>query len=123
MYEYRITIDRVVDGDTVDCWIDLGYHTQVHKRIRFIGFNAPESRTRDKAEKAKGLKAKNWLKEEIDPSFVHNRDKVFILKSWGLGKYGRVLGEIFVQTGKSKKSITKTMISKGLGVKYDGGKR
>ena len=54
MYEYRVTIDRVVDGDTVDCWIDLGFNTQVFKRVRFLGVNAPETRTRNKEEKAKG---------------------------------------------------------------------
>tara|TARA_B100000287_G_scaffold305165_1_gene288396 strand:+ start:235 stop:603 length:369 start_codon:yes stop_codon:yes gene_type:complete len=122
MYEYRVTIDRVVDGDTVDCWIDLGYHTQVHKRIRFIGINAPETRTRDKEEKARGLKAKEWLQHKIDPKYVGSETEIY-LKSHGLGKYGRVLGEIFIQSGKSKKSITKMMLSEGLVVEYDGGKR
>jgi|TARA_Y100000361_G_C11137114_1_gene332669 micrococcal nuclease len=122
MYEYRVTIDRVVDGDTVDCWIDLGYHTQIHKRIRFIGINAPETRTRNKEEKVLGLKAKEWLKQKIDPSYTGAYEEVY-LKSWGLGKYGRVLGELFVQSGKSKKSITKWMLSEGLVKEYDGGKR
>lgn len=122
MYEYRVTIDRVVDGDTVDCWIDLGYHTQIHKRIRFIGINAPETRTRDKEEKVLGLKAKEWLKEKIEPSYTGSYKEIY-LKSWGLGKYGRVLGELFVQSGKSKKSITKWMLSEGLVEEYDGGKR
>ena len=122
MYEYRVTIDRVVDGDTVDCWIDLGYHTQIHKRIRFIGINAPETRTRNKEEKVLGLKAKEWLKQKIDPSYTGAYEKIY-LKSWGLGKYGRVLGELFVQSGKSKKSITKWMLSEGLVKEYDGGKR
>ncbi len=122
MYEYRITIDRVVDGDTVDCWIDLGYHTQVHKRIRFLGINAPETRTRDKEEKVRGLKAKEWLQHKIDPKYVGSVKEIY-LKSYGLGKYGRVLGEIFIQSGKSKKSISKMMLSEGLVVEYDGGKR
>lgn len=122
MYEYRVTIDRVVDGDTVDCWIDLGYHTQIHKRIRFIGINAPETRTRNKEEKVLGLKAKEWLRQKIDPSYTGSYEEIY-LKSWGLGKYGRVLGELFVQSGKSKKSITKWMLSEGLVVEYDGGKR
>ena len=55
MYEYRVSIDRVVDGDTVDCWIDLGYNLKIHKRIRFAGVNAPETRTRNKEEKNRSL--------------------------------------------------------------------
>ena len=99
MYEYRATIQRVVDGDTVDCYIDLGFDTQVFKRVRFIGVNAPETRTRDKAEK------------EI------------ILKSYEYGKYGRVIGELFIVSGSRKQSINKMMLAEGLVTEYDGGAR
>ena len=61
MYEYKATVVKIVDGDTVDGMIDLGFHTHTSKRIRFVGINAPETRTRDKAEKEKGIIAKNWL--------------------------------------------------------------
>ena len=91
MYEYRVSIDRVVDGDTVDCWIDLGYNLQIHKRIRFAGVNAPETRTRNKEEKKRGLLAKDWLINKIDPKAVGST-KDIILKSYEYGKYGRVIG-------------------------------
>ena len=66
MYEYQATLDRVVDGDTVDCWIDLGFKCQVHKRIRFYGLDTWECRTRDKEEKKKGLAAKARTKELLE---------------------------------------------------------
>ena len=62
MYTYKITVDRVVDGDTIDANIDLGFDVSVKKRIRFMGVNAPESRTRDAEEKVKGLAAKERVK-------------------------------------------------------------
>ena len=117
MYEYRATIQRVVDGDTVDCYIDLGFDTQVFKRVRFIGVNAPETRTRDKAEKELGLKAKNWLKEKLPVG------STCILQSHEYGKYGRVLGELFIESGSRKHSINKMMLAEGLVVEYDGGAR
>jgi len=116
MYEYKIQITRVLDGDTVDGIIDLGYDTYVRKRIRFIGFNAPETRTRDKSEKEKGIIAKEWLKEKCS-----NEQNQFYLKSHGLGKFGRVLGELF--TISSNESVTKEMLAEGLGTEYYGGKR
>ena len=115
MYEYRVTIDRVVDGDTVDCWIDLGYHTQVHKRIRFIGFNAPESRTRDLVEKKYGLAAKEYLTGMLD-------DTQIVLKTHkdGKGKFGRILGELWRTTNYADKSINEYMIEKHHAVRYMG---
>jgi len=122
MYEYRVSIDRVVDGDTVDCWIDLGYNLKIHKRIRFAGVNAPETRTRDKEEKKRGLLAKDWLINKIDPKVVGS-EKQIILKSYEYGKYGRVIGELFIVSGSRKQSINKMMLAEGLVTEYDGGAR
>ena len=122
MYEYNVRIDRVVDGDTVDCWIDLGYNLQIHKRIRFAGINAPETRTRDKEEKKRGFIAKNWLIDKIDPKAVGS-SKDIILKSYEYGKYGRVIGELFIVSGSRKQSINKMMLAEGLVTEYDGGAR
>ena len=122
MYEYNVRIDRVVDGDTVDCWIDLGYNLQIHKRIRFAGVNAPETRTRDKEEKKRGLIAKEWLQNKIDPNHVGS-SKNIILKSYEYGKYGRVIGELFIVSGSRKQSINKMMLAEGLVTEYDGGAR
>ena len=122
MYEYRVSIDRVVDGDTVDCWIDLGYNLKIHKRIRFAGVNAPETRTRNKEEKKRGLIAKEWLQNKIDPKYI-GASKDIILKSYEYGKYGRVIGELFIVSGSRKQSINKMMLAEGLVTEYDGGAR
>jgi len=100
----------------------LGYNLQIHKRIRFAGVNAPETRTRDKEEKKRGFVAKNWLIDKIDPKVVGS-SKEIILKSYEYGKYGRVIGELFIVSGSRKQSINKMMLAEGLVTEYDGGAR
>ena len=90
MFEYNATVTRVVDGDTIDAIVDLGFSTFKKVRIRMHGINAPESRTRDLEEKKKGLAAKARLVEMLE----ENKNE-FILVSHGVGKFGRCLGEIF----------------------------
>jgi len=114
MYTYNAKLERVVDGDTVDALVDLGFDTWKKVRIRMHGMNAPESRTRDLEEKARGLAAKNRLIELLDSG-------EFILVSHGVGKYGRCLGEIFINPGDD--SVNNLLISEGHAIKYDGGKR
>ena len=87
--EYQCELIKVVDGDTIDCYIDLGFNLKTKKRIRYMGIDTWESRTRDLDEKKKGLAAKARNKELLEQG-------VFKLKSFGTGKFGRVLGEIFV---------------------------
>ena len=87
--EYQCELIKVVDGDTIDCYIDLGFNMKTKKRVRYMGIDTWESRTRDKVEKVKGLAAKARNKELLEAG-------VFKLKSFGTGKFGRVLGEIFV---------------------------
>ena len=117
LFQYEAEVIRVVDGDTIDAKISLGFDVYVKKRIRFQGFNAPESRTRDLEEKKRGLAAKDRVIEILE----ENGNK-FILKSHGVGKYGRCLGEIFVET-LGDDSLQKTLINEGHGVEYNGGKR
>jgi micrococcal nuclease len=117
MFEYNAVLDRVVDGDTVDATIDLGFDTWKKTRIRFYGINAPESRTRDLEEKKKGLAAKDRLIEILKAN-----DNKFVLKSHGVGKYGRCLGELYVET-LGEVSVQQTLINEGHGVAYFGGKR
>ena len=88
-FEYNGTLVKVLDGDTIDCYIDLGFDLKIKKRVRYMGIDTWESRTRDLAEKEKGLLAKARNKELLEAG-------VFKLKSFGTGKFGRVLGEIFV---------------------------
>ena len=117
MFEYNAVLDRVIDGDTVDATIDLGFDTWKKIRIRFYGINTPESRTRDLEEKKRGLAAKDRLIEILKA----NDDK-FVLKSHGVGKYGRCLGELYVET-LGEVSVQQTLINEGHGVAYFGGKR
>jgi len=92
MYTYNAKLEKVVDGDTIDAIVDLGFDTWKRIRIRLNGINAPESRTRDLEEKERGLAAKARLTEMLE-----SENGEFILKSHGVGKYGRCLGEIWIK--------------------------
>ena len=116
MYTYTAKLDSVVDGDTVDALIDLGFDTHVKKRIRLYGMDAWESRTRDKEEKVKGLAAKARLIQILDEN-----NNEFILVSHGVGKFGRCLGELFITSDSD--SINNQLVSEGHAKKYNGGKR
>ena len=121
-YIYRAKLDRVVDGDTVDALIDVGFDIWFKKRIRFMGLDTWESRTRDLEEKKKGLAAKVRTKELLEK--VSSKSGYFRLKSHGLGKYGRVLGEIFIMDKEGKQmSVNETLIAEGHAYIYDGGKK
>ena len=121
-YIYRAKLDRVVDGDTVDALIDVGFDIWFKKRIRFVGIDTWESRTKDLEEKKKGLEAKARTKQLLEE--VSNKRGYFRLKSHGLGKYGRVLGELFIMDGSGKQiSINETLIAEGHAYVYDGGKK
>ena len=121
-YIYRAKLDRVVDGDTIDAMIDVGFNIWVKKRIRYKGIDTWESRTRDLDEKKLGLAAKARNKELLEK--VSEKPGYFRLKSYGVGKYGRVLGEIFIQDAKGKQySINETLISEGHAYVYEGGKK
>tara|TARA_B100000497_G_C7643982_1_gene387209 strand:- start:62 stop:403 length:342 start_codon:yes stop_codon:yes gene_type:complete len=113
MYKYNAKLDRVVDGDTIDALVDLGFDTWKKVRIRMMGMNAPESRTRDLEEKKLGLAAKARLIEMLG-------DGEFTLQSHGVGKYGRCLGEVFRE---SDVSINRQLINEGHATEYHGGKR
>ena len=121
-YIYRAKLDRVVDGDTIDALIDVGFDIWFKKRIRFKGLDTWESRTRDLEEKKKGLAAKARTKELLEK--VSTKSGYFRLKSYGLGKYGRVLGEIFIQDVKGNTiCINNQLINEGHAYVYDGGKK
>ncbi len=119
MYKYNAKLDRVVDGDTVDALVDLGFDTWKKVRIRMHGMNAPESRTRNLEEKAKGIAAKVRLEELLESGR-------FVLQSMGVGKFGRCLGIIYVNDSNTKHldvNVNKTLITEGHAVEYHGGKR
>ena len=121
-YIYRGKLERVVDGDTIDALIDVGFDIWIKKRIRYSGIDTWESRTRDLEEKAKGLEAKARNKELLME--VSSKPGYFRLKSFGVGKYGRVLGEIFIEDSEGKQyNINETLISEGHAYVYEGGKK
>lgn len=120
MYIYNAKLDRVVDGDTVDALVDLGFDTWKKVRIRMHGMNAPESRTRDLEEKEKGLAAKEYCKNFC------KEGEAAILKTKtydASGKYGRILGEIWSAGEFADKSLNEYLIEKGHATEYFGGKR
>ena len=115
MYEYQAELTRIVDGDTLDCIIDIGFSVFVKKRVRLHGIDTWESRTRDLKEKAKGLAAKARLKELIKENGNH-----FTLVSYELGKYGRVLGEIILDDDRNVNDI---LIEEKHAYPYRGGNK
>ena len=121
-YIYRAKLDRVVDGDTVDALIDVGFDIWFKKRIRFMGLDTWESRTRDLEEKKLGKLAKERTRQLLED--VSSKSGYFRLKSHGLGKYGRVLGELFVIDKDGKQwNVNETLIAEGHAYVYDGGKK
>ena len=114
---YSCKLVRVVDGDTADAMIDLGFKTWVKKRIRFYGVDCWESRTRDLEEKKKGLAAKAYVKDLLENS----DDGKFSIISHGVGKYGRVLGELFVKG--HDKSVNELLMENGHAYQYHGEKK
>ena len=122
-YVYRGKLDRVVDGDTVDALIDVGFDIWIKKRIRFSGLDAWESRTRNLDEKKKGLAAKERVKDLLNN--VSSKPGYFRVKSHGVGKYGRVLGQLHVSDDSSPTmlNVNELLIKEGHAVEYHGGKR
>ena len=117
-YIYRGKLERVVDGDTIDALIDVGFDIWVKKRIRYKGIDTWESRTRDLAEKKKGLAAK----ERLDQLITNTEGKIVVKTELDKkGKYGRILGVIWDE-GK-KKNFNNMLVAEGHAVKYEGGKR
>ena len=121
-YIYRVKLEIVVYCYTIDALIDVGFDIWIKKRIRYSGIDTWESRTRDLEEKAKGLEAKARNKELLME--VSSKPGYFRLKSFGVGKYGRVLGEIYIEDKEGKQyNINKTLMSEGHAYIYEGGKK
>ena len=120
-YNFRVTeINKVVDGDTIDVTIDLGFDLYKKERVRIAGVDTPEKRTRDLEEKELGLDATNWMKENLEGA-IDGDDELTIrtaLKG-GVGQYGRLLGWLYV--GDEEISLNELMIEEGYAWAYDGG--
>jgi len=120
-YNFRVTkINKVLDGDTIDVTIDLGFDLYKKERVRIAGVDTPEKRTRNLEEKALGIDATNWLKDKLTET-IKGEDELTIrteLKG-GVGKYGRLLGWLYV--GEDTISLNEAMITEGYAWSYDGG--
>ena len=120
-YNFRVTeIVKVLDGDTIDVIIDLGFDLYKKERVRIAGVDTPEKRTRDLEEKALGIDATNWLKEKLEGAISGEDDLVIRTElKGGVGKYGRLLGWLYI--GDETESINERMIQQGYAWEYDGG--
>ena len=120
-YNFRvIKINRVVDGDTIDVTIDLGFDLYKKERVRVAGVDTPEKRTKDLEEKALGLDATYWMKEQLEGAIDGDDDLVIRTELvGGMGKYGRLLGWLYI--GDAEVSLNEVMIDEGYAWAYDGG--
>ena len=120
-YNFRVTkIDKVLDGDTIDVTIDLGFDLYKKERVRIAGVDTPEKRTRDLEEKELGIHATNWLKEKLEGAISGDDDLVIRTELvGGTGKYGRLLGWCYI--GDAELSLNEQMITEGYAWAYDGG--
>ena len=132
MYEYKVkSIDHIVDGDTFDCTLDLGFNISHKIRVRMYGINTPESRTRDLEEKKRGLASKQRLTQLLNVGT--NSDVNLVLQTKEKGKYGRYLGIILRERSASstdshwedeeRLNINERLVTEGFAVEYFGGKR
>ena len=120
-YNFRVTeINRVVDGDTIDVTIDLGFDLYKKERVRVAGVDTPEKRTRDLEEKQLGIDATNWLKKKLEEAIDGEYELTIRTElKGGVGKYGRLLGWLYV--GDEEVSLNEDMIEEGYAWAYDGG--
>ena len=120
-YNFRVTkINRVVDGDTIDVTLDLGFSLTKKERVRIAGVDTPEKRTRNLEEKELGIDATNWLKDKIKDTLAGDNELTIRTELvGGVGKYGRLLGWLYI--GDDEYSLNEQMITEGYAWPYDGG--
>ena len=120
-YNFRVvSIDKVVDGDTIDVTIDLGFDLFKKERVRVAGVDTPEKRTRNLEEKALGLDATAWIKDHLEGAIDGDDDLIIRTElDGGVGKYGRLLGWLYI--GDATVSLNEQMIDEGYAWAYDGG--
>ena len=120
-YNFRVVkINRVVDGDTIDVTIDLGFDLLKKERVRIAGVDTPEKRTRDKEEKVLGIDATNWMKSKLEGAIKGGEELIIRTElKGGVGKYGRLLGWLYIN--EDTVSLNEQMITEGYAHAYDGG--
>ena len=120
-YNFRVTkIVKVLDGDTIDVLIDLGFDLYKKERVRIAGVDTPEKRTRDLEEKELGIHATNWMKDKLTETIKGDEELTIRTElKGGVGKYGRLLGWLYI--GDADVSLNEQMITEGYAWEYDGG--
>ena len=119
MYEYKVkSVDHIVDGDTLDVTVDLGFNISHKIRVRLEGIDTPESRTKDLEEKARGLESKAYFTEMLAKC-----EGTLIVQTHKKGKYGRYIGTLISDDGDSRVDINRMLIREGYAVEYTGGKK
>ena len=120
-YNFRVVkINKVVDGDTIDVTLDLGFSLTKKERVRIAGVDTPEKRTRDLEEKTLGIDATNWMKDRLSQAIKSDEELTIRTElKGGVGKYGRLLGWIYIGDGTI--SLNEQMITQGYAWSYDGG--
>lgn len=111
MYHYKAHLERVVDGDTIDFLIDLGFDMHIRERVRLKGIDTPEIRTKDLHEKEEGMRAKDY----VESLFVKHGPSVEIHTEYHLGKYGRTIGRVFFPNGDD---LSEKLLEGGYAEKY-----
>ena len=114
LYNYKAEVLRVIDGDTIEVRVSLGFDTYTKKTVRLYGIDTPETRTKDLEEKERGFAAKEFLIE-----ILNENNNELLIKSHGIGKFGRCLGELFVET-LGTTSANQTLINEGHAIEYFG---
>lgn len=111
MYQYKVKkFDRIIDGDTVDILIDVGFDITIKQRVRLLNIDAPETRTKDLEEKERGLEAKYWLEKEL------SREGEWVINTTKDDKYGRILGELYLVGDPV--TVNEKMINEGIAEVY-----
>ena len=116
-YRYDAKVLRVIDGDTIDCLVDLGFKMSMTERFRLYGVDTPETRTKDKEEKKRGLEAKKFVRDRIQGENV----EIDVTK--GQGKFGRYLATVYYYVQEFKVNLNKELVERGHAKRYYGGKR
>ena len=117
LYNYNMKVVRVIDGDTVDVMIDLGFNVWIANRIRLFDIDAPETRTTDLEEKERGKQTKARLEELLE--FYRDKDRGLTLTSHGVDKYGRCLGTFYANDEEDELNLNECLISEGLAARYE----
>lgn len=114
MYEYKATVIRVIDGDTIDADVDVGFYATLRLRLRFIGIDTPELNSKDPVEREKALKAKAY----VESILLSDPKPTLVVKTSKADSFGRWLADITYTNGGVSKNLNEELLERGLAVKF-----